>query len=268
MVKMIFSDMDGTLLDESSKIPAGFDEMMARLRARGVRFAPASGRQYFSLLESFPAYKDEFYFLAENGTNVVYRGETIYSCPMNRARALEILDRVYAANPEIFCVYCGLHDAYVLRSQHVPKYLGELKKYYTHSAVVERFEDVEDECIKVSLFDEHGRSEASILPLVAQDKKDLKVVLSSDYWVDVMNLAINKGVAVREIQKRLDLAPEECAAFGDYLNDKEMLESVGYSFAMANAHPDIKKVAKYQTASNAEHGVLKGIGWMLSEGIC
>ena len=50
MIKVIFSDMDGTLLDENSQLPAEFDEVMAELKKRGVIFAPTSGRQYFALL--------------------------------------------------------------------------------------------------------------------------------------------------------------------------------------------------------------------------
>ena len=53
MIKIIFSDMDGTLLTSANKLPDGFDEMADELKRRGVIFAPASGRQYFSLLKSF-----------------------------------------------------------------------------------------------------------------------------------------------------------------------------------------------------------------------
>ncbi len=53
MIKIIFSDMDGTLLTSQNKLPDGFDETMSELKKRGVIFAPASGRQYFSLLKTF-----------------------------------------------------------------------------------------------------------------------------------------------------------------------------------------------------------------------
>ena len=119
MVKLILTDMDGTLLDEAGRLPQGFDAMIAELRKRGVLFGAASGRQYFSLLESFAKYRDDFVFVAENGTNVRYQGKQVFSCPMDRAVALKILNDVYAADPGIFCVYCGLQDAYVLEEQHV-----------------------------------------------------------------------------------------------------------------------------------------------------
>ena len=79
---------------------------------------------------------------------------------------------------------------------------------------------------------------------------------------------INKGVAVRAVEKKFHLRPDEVAVFGVYLNDLEMMSAAKYSFAMANAHPDIKKAANYETASNDEAGVLKGIQWLIDEGLC
>ena len=91
MIKIIFSDMDGTLLDEHGNVPEGFDETIAELEKRGVMFAPASGRQYYSLEDSFMKYKDRFLFLAENGTVVMYKGEKIFTCPMNKQLAQQVL---------------------------------------------------------------------------------------------------------------------------------------------------------------------------------
>ena len=124
-----------------------------------------------------------------------------------------------------------------------------------------------DEPVKVSLFDPTGCAEETIYPLVRQFEKDLQVVLASDYWVDLMNPGINKGVAVREVQKRFGIRPEECAAFGDYMNDAEMMEAVSYSFAMSNAYPAIKKLARFETGTNVEKGVLMGIERLMKEGL-
>ena len=266
MLKMIFSDMDGTLLDGKGQVPAWFDALAAELAARGVRFAPASGRQYFSLAESFPRYKDEFLFLAENGTVVMYKGEKIFTCPMDKQIAQQVL-KVVEPFPEIYGVFCGTKNGYVLSRQYTDEFLQELHKYYTHSEPIPSFIDVPDEPVKVSLFDPTGRAEETIYPLVRQFEKDLQVVLASDYWVDLMNPGINKGVAVREVQKRFGIRPEECAAFGDYMNDAEMMEAVSYSFAMGNAYPAIKKLARFETGTNVEKGVLMGIERLMKEGL-
>lgn len=78
----------------------------------------------------------------------------------------------------------------------------------------------------------------------------MQVVLSSDIWVDIIPLGINKGVAIQKLQKKLNIKPEECVAFGDYLNDYEMMQSVYYSYAMENAIPELKKVARYIAPPN------------------
>ena len=70
---------------------------------------------------------------------------------------------------------------------------------------------------------------------------------------------INKGVAIREIQELLGINYEETVVFGDYLNDLEMMESGYYSYAMKNAHDDLKKVARFIAKSNDENGVVEAI---------
>ena len=266
MIKLIMSDMDGTLLDENSKLPEEFHEIAAELKRRGVMFAPASGRQYFSLKKTFKGYEDDFIFFAENGTIVMQHDKELFSCPMSKKVALHILDTA-AQNDEIFRVYCGKKDAYVLKSQNRPEFVDELMRYYTHNSFVDDFADVDDECIKVSLYDASANADKVIYPLVKKFNGQQQVVLSSSYWIDVMAFGINKGIAVQQIQRKLKISPDECAAFGDYLNDAEMMSSVYYSFAMENAHPQIKKLARFSTASNAEHGVIKGIRRLIDEGL-
>lgn len=123
MIKIIFSDMDGTLLDEHGNVPAGFDETIAELEKRGVMFAPASGRQYYSLEDSFMKYKDRFLFLAENGTVVMYKGEKIFTCPMNKQLAQQVLK---AAEPleNVYSVFCGTKNGYVLKHQYTEEFLA------------------------------------------------------------------------------------------------------------------------------------------------
>ncbi len=266
MIKLIMTDMDGTLLDDNSQLPEGFDEMMAELKKRGVIFGPSSGRQYYSLCDSFPDYVDDFLFLAENGTMVMYQGKELSSSPIRKAHAYQVMD-VGVTLPDIFCVYCGKKDAYTLESQQRPEYQQELAKYYTHNAVVKEVRDVEDEVIKVSFFDQTGRASKTIYPYLEKFQGPMQVVRSSDYWVDVMTFGINKGMALQQVQRKLKITPMECAVFGDYLNDLEIMSSAYYSFAMANAHHKIREVARFETVSNAEGGVLKGIQRLMDEGL-
>ena len=258
MVKIIFCDMDGTLLTGENKLPVGFDAMIAELKRRNVIFAPASGRQFFSLIRSFEDYRDDFLFLAENGTFVSYRGEEIFSCPLGFEAAKKIL-AASEGFENILRVYCGKKDAYILREQDTQEFHAELEKYYTHNEVIDSFDEVDDMPLKIAFFDPTGKAEKNIYDKLVSFRDELQVVLSSNYWVDVMSPNISKGEAVKNIQRVMNIKPEECAAFGDYLNDVEMLQAVGYSFAMGNAHPELKAVAKFAVPNNNQGGGLFGV---------
>ncbi len=266
MIKMIFSDMDGTLLTDENKLPDDFDEVLAQLKKRGVIFAPASGRQYFSLLLSFEKYKDELLFVAENGTLVMQGGKEIFSKPMGEENAKKVL-AASESFKDILRVYCGKKDAYLRTEQNIPEYHAELMKYYTHNGVVDNWEDVDDTAIKVAFYDKTGHALENIYKPLEHFNETLQVIQSSDYWVDVMSQGIGKGVAIKNVQKIFGIKPEECAAFGDYLNDYDMMQAVEYSFAVANAHPEIKKIAKYETLSNQQFGVTAGIKKLMAEGL-
>ena len=99
-------------------------------------------------------------------------------------------------------------------------------------------------------------AETNVLPYYRQMFDDkLQVALSGADWVDLMRLGLSKGVAVGVMCDNLHITPAQCMAFGDYLNDVELLRSVGESYAMANAHERLKKVAKHVCPSNDEDGV-------------
>ena len=267
MIKIIFSDMDGTLLDDNGNLPPGFDDTIKKLKSRGVIFTPASGRQYFSLLKSFGKYKNDFMFVAENGTLVMHKDKEIFSSPMGQEMALKIL-KTGEDFPDIVRVYCGKKKAYFLKTQTSVEVHNEIEKYFTTNTFVDNFDQIDDVPIKMSFFDKTGKAAQTIYPILKERfGKEMQVVLASDYWTDLINLNVSKGVAVKHIQKMLNIKPDECAAFGDYLNDTQMLQAVTYSFAMANAHPELKKFAKYETTTNTEYGVLTGINRLIDEGL-
>ena len=76
-------------------------------------------------------------------------------------------------------------------------------------------------------------------------------------WIDTMDPAVNKGNAVKLLQESLEILPEETMAFGDQLNDIEMLKRAYYSFAVSNARPETKLAARFLADSNVNGGPLK-----------
>ena len=255
MIRLIFSDMDGTLLDENGNLPAEFGAMYERLRARGIRFAPASGRQYASLVRTFTPWKDEMLFLAENGTMVMEGDRELFTSPVDLAMALEVM-RTCEELIFVQSLLCGKRQAYLYAADDVPNFRTELVKYVSQSTVVEDFAAVDDEPIKMAFCDLTGHAERTILPAMQQYADRMQVTLSSAVWVDVYAQGVSKGIAARRIQERLGVTPDECAAFGDYENDLELMDAVTYSFAMENAIPAVQERARYRAPSNREHGVM------------
>ena len=266
MIKMIMSDMDGTLLDNEGNMPEGFDETIEELRKRDVLFVPASGRQYYALLREMGKYADDFIFLAENGTYVKYRGQEVFSSPMKWSKIHEIVAAAEGIG-RVYPVLCGKKQAYV-QPKWKP-YIREASMYFPRYTFVEDFSRIDDEIIKAAFCDcERAQAEEMVYPVMKEKfGRDFQVALSSNYWVDVMNLGINKGLAVEKIQEWMGIEPEECACFGDYLNDEQMMHSVYYSYAMANAHPKIREIARFEAPSNEEHGVLVAIQGMMEQGL-
>ena len=114
---------------------------------------------------------------------------------------------------------------------------------------------MEDDFFKIALFNPNG-AEENIYPHLSAFTSEFQIKVSGYYWVDVMQLNINKGTALEQLQTIWHISKEETLVFGDYLNDLELFKQATYSVAMENAHSTIKALASYQTKSNDENGVV------------
>lgn len=267
MIKLILSDMDGTLLTPEGNLPDGFDDMIAELKKRGVMFAPASGRQYYSLMDTFDKYKENMIFLAENGTLTKHgNGDVYFTDKMDNNDVRNILRKCEEIDAQ-YPVLCGVKSIYI--KDNWKKHLDECEKYFKRYTFVDSFDDIDDDIVKVAIADcDHWKAEERIYqPMMDTFDKDLQVVLSSALWVDIMNMGAGKGKAVTALRKQLGLKEDEVAVFGDYLNDYTMMQSAYYSYAMENAHEDLKKVANFIAPSNAEFGVVKQVYKFIEEGL-
>ncbi|MBV1948521.1 Cof-type HAD-IIB family hydrolase [Streptomyces sp. BV129] len=262
-IRLVVTDMDGTLLDDDKRPPVTLRPLLAELRSRGVLFSPASGRQYATLAEEFADVAEGMVFIAENGTYVVRDGVELSSDPLEHAAAAELARTVRglaARGVDAGAVVCGKRAAYVERTDEA--FLAEVRKYYVEHRVVEDVTAVDDEIIKVAVYD-FGSAEHGAAPALAPFAATHQVVVSGEHWVDVMNRTANKGAALRGLQRELGITPAQTMVFGDYLNDLEMLDAADWSFAMANAHPDVISRARHLAPSNNDQGVPRTVARIL-----
>lgn len=254
-LELVVCDMDGTLLDADGAIPDGLWPLLDRMERRGILFAPASGRQYATLETMFGA-RAGMPFIAENGTFVVRDGATLSASvidPGHVARTIGLLRGLARAGRDLGTVLCGTRTAYIERSDK--PFRDAVAPYYRSNEVVADLTGVRDDIIKVAIYD-FGDAEAGTLPALEAEAEGHKVTLSTPHWIDVSNADATKGRALAALQKALGIPASRTAVFGDYLNDLDMLEHAGLSFAMANGHPDLIARARFIAPANTDHGVI------------
>lgn len=252
MIKLIFCDMDGTLLNDDGKLPPDFEDVLAQLKEKGVLFAAASGRQYAGLTNVFPKHKNDMFFIAENGAYMVHHDKELYSNVINRESAFKVIETAKKI-PHTAIMVSGKTAAYITNT--TSKFFEEVNMYCGSIKILQDFSEIPEDIIKVAIFSPSGRADLLAKEFSAYGDT-FKIVISSKFWVDVIDPDVNKGIAVKRAQEYFNITPEETLVFGDYLNDLEMMSSAKYSYAMKNAHPGILKAANFVTQkTNNEYGV-------------
>lgn len=256
MIKLIASDMDGTLLNDKDEIHEEFYQVFQELKKQNIIFAAASGRQYYNLAKRFEKIKDDMMFIAENGTFVVYKGEELLLNALDKETAIELI-KIGRDIKESYVVLCGKKSAYIESKDE--RLIKEVEKYYEEYKIVNDLTKVEDDILKVTICDFIG-SEENSYTYYNDYKEKLQVSVSGQIWLDITDKGVNKGLAINKLQELLNIKHEETMVFGDYLNDLEMMESAYHSYAMENAHEDLKKVSRFIThKNNDEDGVMHQI---------
>lgn len=250
--RLIALDMDGTLLDAAGRIPEKFWPLSERAAQHGTVIAPASGRQLATLQELFSPRPPEAY-IAENGAVVSVRGEIVSTTPIDDAAVRAVI--AASASLDATLVVCHPQAAHLTAATD-EEVASEIAKYYRSRVTVDDLsEAVDGNVVKLALFTRHN-AESHLAPALRDAAPDLNVSVSGKHWVDLMHPSANKGVALTALATALGAAPETTVAFGDYLNDYELLDAAGTAYAMDNAHPDIKAIADKIAPPNTEHGVI------------
>ncbi len=256
MIKFIATDLDGTLLDSKKNLPVGFGEMIYRLDKNGVVFAPASGRQYYTVEEQFKSLGRELMYIAENGAIIIDKGEIVSCECIDAETAKDIILRVRdipTASAILCCVDCAYGE-----DDSDPEFEVNTRMYYKKFELIDDIAKIcyEKEILKIAVFDNQNPYE-NVKKVLPEYKGRAEVVISGANWADVMKPGVSKGAAIKQIREIYGYDRDECMCFGDYMNDYEMIMECGESYAMGNAVEEIKRAAKHITSSNDENGVMR-----------
>jgi Cof subfamily protein (haloacid dehalogenase superfamily) len=248
--------MDGTLLDGQGQLNEEFWEIEPKLADKGIKFAIASGRQYYNLADRFDSIKDKLIFIADNGSYVVYRNEQVHLDSLDKESTNKFIE-IGREIKESYVIVSAKNSAYVESADE--RFIKEASKYFKRMEIVTDLTKVEDTVLKVTICD-FNNSETNSYLHYKPFEKEYKVAVAGKLWLDISDWNANKGTAIKKMQEKFGVSHEETMVFGDYLNDIEMMRAGKYSYAMKNAHPKIIDVANYVTKlTNNENGVLATI---------
>ena len=281
-IRIIALDLDGTLLDSEKRLSEVNRVALERAAEKGVLIVPTTGR-FFGMMP--PAVRDlpfVRYAITINGAQVydretdtaIVRDEISHDMALQVMELLDRYDVIYdcyrqnwgwmtAALQDKAADY-ATNEHYLKMVREFRKPVPELKRHLRETAA-------DGDVQKIMLFAPNRERSTAIDCLrklsdeIAAKFPEIKVTASTWNNLELNIKTAHKGNALRHFAKCLGFGLENCMAFGDGMNDFTMVEAAGLGVAMANAEPEVKRVAKYVTLSNDEDGVAKGIDkWIFS----
>ena len=245
-VKIIFFDIDGTLLDHATgKISEKTHAALRQLHEKGILLCIATGRAP----TLFPDFGDAKFdaFCAYNGSLCFTEAGVIHSNPIPQKSVDKVLENAAAIGRP---VSVATADRLAANGWDV-----DLADYYGLSklqlTVAEDFDTVRrGDIYQIMLGCREADHEA-----ILRDAEDVKITVSWDRAVDVIPASSGKGASINKVLEYFHLQPSQAMAFGDSYNDLEMLQTVGLGVAMGNAPDALKTVADDVCDSVSEDGI-------------
>ncbi|MBT2735007.1 Cof-type HAD-IIB family hydrolase [Bacillus sp. ISL-7] len=248
---IIFFDIDGTLLTHDKELPLSTKESIFKLKELGHEIAIATGRAPF-MFEDLRKELDINTFVSYNGQYVVLKGEVLYKNPL-KISSLEKLTEAALQNnhPVVFMDHEDM-KANVPEHRYIKESIATLKisRFPTHDPHYYKGREL----FQTLLFCPEGEEKQ-----YEQEFHDFDLVRWHPVSVDVVPKGGSKAKGIEKIVEILGIPKERQYAFGDGLNDMEMLSTIRNSVAMGNAEEKVKSVAKYVTTSVEENGIFQGL---------
>ena len=269
MIKLFASDMDGTLLNPRHTISTFTAQAIRTLQQSGVEFLIATGRDYQSAKALLKPHQIDCHFINLNGALICRSDGTIvktHAIPQETyEKIINFLEkqRIVYSMSTASDFYLSNKELYIQRSLYFRSQEGmddqhtraQIEAHLSHAKTINRYRyHKEDPALKMMIISQ----DQTILDLCRNFLETLDVIDITSSGEDNLELThknAQKGIALLEYCQENHYKMEEVITIGDSLNDRSMLKLFDHSYAMANASPTVKKIAKYEAPSHAEDGV-------------
>ncbi len=286
MIKLIATDMDGTLLNAAHEISKENVDAIKFAQSQGITVAIATGRAFYEASTPMAETDLKVPYICLNGAEVRDESFNIMNTSNLNHELVERIKSILDKDDVYYQIYTnrGIYtedptkdlDIYLDIAKQagqeadVEKIKQGIQKRIDNGTlkVVNSYEEIEDipgELIMKVLAFNPDLEKINAIGAELSAIPSLAISSSSRGNLEITHSDAQKGIALESIANQLNIDLKDVMALGDNLNDVSMLERVGYPVAVENAMPEVKAVAKYVTDTNENSGVGKAIMKLLKE---
>ncbi len=250
MSKIVFFDIDGTLLDHHKKLPPSTKQAISRLKDNGTFVAIATGRAPFM----YEPLREELgidSYVSFNGQYVVFENYVIYTNPLDTGRLEVLLKDSEAKGHPVVHLDHETMKANHENDEYINKSMASLK--FTHPEFQPEFYKGRDIYQSLLFCDEDEEG------FYREKYPEFSFIRWHEHSMDILPDGGSKAEGIKRMIDKLGFRMEDVYAFGDGLNDIEMIKGVGTGVAMGNAVEELKRHADFVTADVADDGISKAL---------
>ncbi len=260
-IKLVVMDLDGTLVDDEDTISEETVTLIKKLRKMGVEFTIATGRLLSAVLDHADKLEIKIPLITLDGTIVNrYPGEpSIFESFLNVKhvkKAINLADKY-------FLTIALCHDSAIYYTEENAVLPTVLNKFGAVYKEVYSYDNYLNETLELVLCGENKENVKQVANKMSfpytygvrssfyksRDKGGI-------YYLEIRKMGSSKGDSMKKLQKHLNIKMRETAVIGDWYNDKSLFETDAVKIAIANAVPELKKMADYVTnRTNNENGI-------------
>ena len=272
-IRVIATDMDGTLLDPKGQLDLPrLEKILDKLDQCDIRFVIATGNEVHRMRQLLGHLAERVVLVVANGARIFENNELIQAQTWDDAMVDRALAHFKGRECQDQFVVTAMNGGFVKEGT----VFTELDKFMTPEMIEQLYQRMNfvDEfdpnlfggVLKMSMVVGKERSESVLQEINDLFDGHVRAVSSGYGCIDILQDRIHKAWGLVELLKRWNLKPEQIMAFGDSENDIEMLELAGISYAMENAEEAVKRVATKVAPANSQAGVYKVLENWLERG--
>ena len=272
-IKVIATDMDGTLLDPKGQLDLPrLEKILDKLDQRGIRFVIATGNEVHRMRQLLEHLAERVVLVVANGARIFENNELIQAQTWDDAMVDRALAHFKGRECQDQFVVTAMNGGFVKKGTvftELDKFMTPemIEKLYQRMNFVDEFDpNLFGGVLKMSMVVGEERSDSVLQEINDLFDGHVRAVSSGYGCIDILQDGIHKAWGLVELLKRWNLKPEQIMAFGDSENDIEMLELAGISYAMENAEEAVKRVATKVAPANSQAGVYKVLENWLERG--